>query len=220
MYIVSVRTAVAINAYLDFYKSWKEAKEFYQIQFVETDFFSIVDACSRSEANIGIMVYFTGQRDYIESYISLRNLELFDLDSLPTYITLSQKNPALKRGVLDLSRIQDMPCATYSDYMDSILNIANECKLIGIAMPKKLIYVHDRHALFKTLSCTDAYAISARYSDEDCRQYKLISVPIENCALKVHFGYLKLRDFTFRDDSMEMQFINTLKQVIDTFKCT
>lgn len=216
MHIVSVRTALSMQAYLEFYNHWYEACECYQLRFIETDFFSLVEACSRGEARVGVMVYFTGQRDYIDNYISIKNLELCELEQFPVCITLSRRNPALRRGKLDMKRVQDLPCATYSDYMDSILNISNECKLVNLPVPRKMVYVHDRHALFRTLSKTDAYAVSARFLKEDCETFKLTSIPID-CESQVHAGYIKTRNYIFRDDSMEMHFINALKESIDKF---
>jgi hypothetical protein len=100
--------------------------------------------------------------------------------------------------------------------MGSILNIANECKLINLVSPQKLVYVHDRHALLNILSRTDAYAISSRFSPEDCAFYGLVSLPIRKCA-SVHCGYLKMQKTCFPEGGMEACFIQSLERTVRKF---
>ncbi|MDR2075680.1 MAG: LysR family transcriptional regulator [Desulfovibrio sp.] len=216
MHIMSVRTVISMLAYLEFYKQYYVNLDHYRLRFIETNFFSLVDACGRNEAQIGILLYFTGQKDYVENYIRTRNLELCEAGCLPAHITLSKNNCLLRSGKFAWDRIRELPCATYSDYMGSILNITNECKLINLISPQKLVYVHDRHALLNTLSQTDAYAISTRFSSEDCALYGLVSLPIRKCA-SVHFGYVKMQQIRFPEGGMETCFIQSLERTIRKF---
>ncbi|MDR2161347.1 MAG: LysR family transcriptional regulator [Desulfovibrio sp.] len=216
MYIISVRTVVPMLAYLDFYKQYYRDLDNYRLRFIETNFFSLIDACGRKEAQIGVIFYFTGQKDFVENYVRMRNLELCEIAKLPAHITLSRNNALLNKNKFAWDRIHELPCATYSDYMGSILNITNECKLINLVSPPKLVYVHDRHALLNTLSQTDAYAVSARFSAEDCALYGLTSLLLPSRA-SVHFGYLKIQKTSFPEGGMEARFLQCLEQTLSKF---
>jgi DNA-binding transcriptional LysR family regulator len=116
MHIMSVRTVISMQAYLDFYKQYYTAIDNYRLRFIETNFFSLVDACGRNEAQIGVLLYFTGQKEYVENYIRTRNLELCEIGRLPAHITLSKNNCLLGSRKFAWDRIWELPCATYSDY--------------------------------------------------------------------------------------------------------
>jgi len=215
--IASVRSVVPMSAYITFLNNMKPI-EFAKLGFFETGLLQTIDAVYNNEVSLGVVMYYAGQTDYINSYGSIKDLELYDVDSVPAHIVVS-KNHDLANGLAFKDADMDKyPYATYGDYSQSILNVANECKLIGIEPATKVIYVHDRHTLMHVLKTTDAYAIAHKFRKEDEEYYGLASIPVNNCKSRVYFGYIKSRHNLIEEDSLEMAYIEELKRALQLFQ--
>lgn len=216
--IASVRSVVPMLAYINFLNNIMKVLDYSKLGFFETGLVQTIDAVYRNEASLGVLMYYAGQTDYINSYGSIKDLELYDIDSVPAHIVVS-KNHELANGlVLEDADMSKYKYATYGDYSESILNVTNECKLIGIETAKKVVYVHDRHTLLNVLGTTDAFAIAHKFRKQDEDNHGLVSIPVNNCKSLVYFGYIKSRHNLIEEGSLEMAFIEELKRSIQFFK--
>lgn len=215
--ISSIRSAVGMQTYIDFFKHFSE-KENYKLGFYETGMIEMIDSVYYNTASLGVAMYFTWQKDYISNYIRGKNLKLYDIDTLPVHLITSKNHELAKNNFIYGLEVEGYPCVTYSDYMDSVLNINNECKLLGIGKPERLIYVRDRHTLLNTISCSDAYAVAHKFSKQDEEIYNLVSKPVKNIKYNVHFGCVRRESLCKEEKVFEKKFMDILTEKIQNFK--
>ncbi|MFY9412666.1 MAG: LysR family transcriptional regulator [Dethiobacteria bacterium] len=187
--ICSTRTQVALKAFEIFCQEMMRKKH-YQLSFFETGIVEVIDQVYYNIADIGIVVYLTGEEDFVKKYVKDKNLEIINIDSVPVYVTVSINHELANYDLLSGHQMESYPCVTYSDFMDSVLNLEKECELIGVEKPARLIYVRDRHTLLKTLSTTEAYAVAHKFFDDDNEPFNLVSIPVKDATSQICFGYV------------------------------
>ncbi len=191
--ICSTRTAVALKAFEVFCKSLS-SNEHYELSFYETGIIEVIDQVYFNTADIGIILYLTGEEKFVETLTRDKNLSIIDLARVPVYIIVSKDHEVAGNTFLNGAEMEKYPCVTYSDFMDSVLNLKKECSLIGIEKPMQVIYVHDRHTLLRTLSATDAYAIAHKFFDEEHQMFNLVSIPVQDANSQICFSCVVKKD--------------------------
>lgn len=215
--IASIRTAVAMHAYLEYYRTYIGHRPSFEAGYYEAGFDTVIESVYRRSFSLGLIMYYTGQKAFIENYAYLRDLRFVEVGTAPLHVILSQSNPLSNKKKIGSTDIQDLTYVTYSDFKHSILDLHNECKLIDMAMPGKLLYVHDRHALMNALSTTECFALAHHFTQEDETRYQLISIPAADKKYRVHFGYVYPKGISFGPESNEQKFIQIYRQVVGTF---
>jgi DNA-binding transcriptional LysR family regulator len=216
--IASVRSVVPMLGYINFLNGTLNMVDYSKLGFFETGLVQTIDAVYHNEASLGVLMFFSGQIDFINSYGSIKDLELTEVDSVPAYIIVSKDHDLANGLRLEQADMSQYLYATYGDYSDSILNVANECKLIGIEPASRVIFVHDRYTLLYVLKTTNAYAVAHRFRPEDEKCYNLTSIPVANEKARVCFGYIKSKHHTIEEESLEMAFLEELRRAIKLFQ--
>ena len=215
--VASIRTVVAMRAYLEYYRRYIADKPCYEAGYYEASFDNVIECVYHRSFSLGLIMYYTGQKAFIENYAYLRELNFVEVGTVPLYVIFSRSNPLANKEKINSDDIQDLTYVTYSDFKHSILDLHNECKLINMSMPSKLLYVHDRHALMNTLSTTRSFALAHHFTREDEDRYQLVSVPAADRKFRVHFGYVYPKGTAFGPDSNEQKFFQIYRQVVETF---
>ncbi len=215
--VIGIRTVVIMCAYLRYYEQYLTCLPHCESGYYEASFEDVIDGVYHRAFSLGLLMYYTGQRQFIEQYVRLRELHFVEIGSVPLHAVFSRTLPIRDRSCICAEDVRGLPYATYSDFKHSILDLENECKLIGMELPDKLLYVHDRHSLMNTLAQTGAFTLAQRFTREDEEKYNLISVPIKNENSRVHFGYLYPYGTVFAPDSSEQQFIRIYRETLRDF---
>ena len=215
--VTSIRTMVALHAYLRFYQHYMADMPCSESGYYEASFDDVVDGVYHRSFSLGLMMYYTGQRGFIENYARLRDLHFVEVGSVPLHIIFSRRHPIARKKHLTGEDVRGMAYVTYSDFKHSILDLDNECRLIDMELPRKLIYVHDRHSLMNTLAAADCFTLAQRFTPEEEEKYGLISIPSKSEKYRVHFGYIYPSGSVFAPESNERRFIRIFEETVREF---
>lgn len=218
--ICSTRTAVALKAFETFCKNIS-SNEHYELSFYETGLVEVIEQVYFNTADIGIILYLTGEEKFVRNYTMDKNLKIIDLDRVPVFITVSKNHEVAGSTRLSGSEMEHFPCVTYSDFMDSVLNIEKECGVIGIEKPMQVIYVRDRHTLLRTLSVTEAYVIGPKFLKEEHELFNLVSIPVQNVNSLICFGCVVRNDASvekgYNKKRYQRMMIKILRETVEKY---
>ncbi len=217
--IYSTRTVVALKAFEIFCQEVC-ADEPYEFSFFETGMIEVIEHVYYNTADIGIVLYFTEEANFVCDYVKDKNLKFRSLDSVPVYVTISKDHKLARNSRLNGHEMENYPCVTYSDFTDSVLNLEKECELIAVEKPQRLVYVRDRHTLLRMLSNTEAYAVGHKFTKEDNKLFNLVSIPVKDRGAEICFGYVTRRSISGDDYKKRYQdrLINILEATLHCFK--
>ena len=215
--VIGIRTVVILRAYLRYYEQYLSCLPHCESGYYEASFEDVIDGVHCRAFSLGLLMYYTNQRGFIEHYARLRDLRFVEIGSVPLCAVFSRTLPIRDRKTISAADVRGLPYVTYSDFKHSILDLENECRLIGMELPDKLLYVHDRHSLMNTLNRTGAFTLAQRFTPADEEKYNLISVPVKNEQSRVHFGYLYPAGAVFAPDSSEQNFIRIYRETLLEF---
>ncbi|MGB4504544.1 MAG: LysR family transcriptional regulator [Syntrophaceticus sp.] len=187
--IVSTRTVVALKAFEAFFQSIDNTER-YELSFFETGLIEVIDQVYYHLADIGIVLHFANEGQFVKEYANEKNLEYHNIDSVPAHITVSKNHEKANCSKISGHEMEFYPCVTYSDFSDVALNLEKECELIRAERPRRLIFVRDRHTLLQMLSNTDAYAVAHKFYYKDNELFNLVSIPVKDATSRICIGYV------------------------------
>lgn len=215
--IASIRTAVSMTAYLEYLKQNIKTDSTFESNYYETRFDEIIEGVYQRVFSVGLLMYYGEQKSFIENYVNIRQLHFEETGSVPLCVILSGNSPLAGKEEISAEDVKNMIYVTYSDFKYSILDLQNECQLLNMNVPKKLIYVQDRHSLLNLLSSTNSFALAHRFKKEDEKRFNLVSVPSVEKECKVYFGYVIPKEIEFGKKKRIEEFLKIYREVIKMF---
>ena len=143
-------------------------------------------------SHIGVLNFFSHQRDHILSKLSAKRLEYHFLADVEPCVLLANDHPLLQKGKsVDLQDLSDYVFVRYMGEHEDFTN----CIRCGhgkenFNKSKRIIYTHGRSTLLHLIGNSDFYGIGIYDFSMQESAYNVRSVPIQDCIDTLEFGYI------------------------------
>ncbi len=180
-------------------------------QLIECRLKEVIERVEDGSADIGVLVYNSGQCKDLRHMLYYKGLELTELVKDTWYVNVGPKNPLFHQEVV---AFQDL--AAYSPVRmpdDYFSNLTSYLEVDGMKIHKlkNTIYVNDCAAILSILQSTTAFRLGPGFSRPELEGFGIRSIPIQNCQVAVYAGWICRKDKMLTED--EKAFVEKLNQL-------
>lgn len=153
----------------------------------------VVKEVAEGFSDLGVINYPDHAAERVAELLESRRLHSEPLASLAPHIVLSKNHELLRAGKpVTLEALRDYGFVRYTGQCEDY-SITSEGQQTDLTSSERIIYVYGRSALMHLISVSNFYTIGIQNFNTQESMYQCVSIPIPDCAERMHFALLSRR---------------------------
>lgn len=179
--VASVRSSYMSHLIADTINELKDESH-YRIDFEETSHYDVINRVIDGDANIGLILYTSDDKDFFINMLEDRQLNYTILQTLQTYILTSKHSKLAKKSEISMDDLYNCTEIIHADFEQ--FDLQNKSR---INIPNKVVYVYDRGTLMDVLhSCPDSFLITPSTHSNLIDRFSLVAIPFNEVGTTTH----------------------------------
>lgn len=192
-----------------FYRNHDE-KEI-SLHLIEQRLKGVIKSVGSGTAEIGLILYSHVQQRDVKKLLSYNNLEYNHLAMDTWYADVGPNSPLYDREEVNIRELIPFPITRMPDDYFATLNYYNEVDSVPFFSFKRVIYLSDMGSILHLIRSTDVFRFGPTLSNDDLAEYGIRAIPIHNCDIEIHIGWIRRKKAILSPEAEE--FVEILKTI-------
>lgn len=209
--IATQRYSFIIMSSLLFLEQCKPAR--FEIHLRESSMDRVIRDVYEKKSDLGIIFLSPATESFIRKYLSVRNLEFYEIASVPPCVFFRKTHPMADRAEICLEDMSAYPFACFETDSSISIDFSEEVLFSRLSAFHRRFYVNDRGTMINVLTHTDAFSIGTGILSDGFAGPGLVSRPIKGYGNEIHLGWIKPVKSAISDETAA--FIRQAKRVLN-----